>query len=199
MRSTSARLRRNLESIHREVREGDVVIVHDPQPAGLIGPLAELGAHVVWRCHVGYDGVERVDRACLGFHAPLCGGGERACVLARVVRAGMDRPCVAAGDTALDRSVHRQEPGARAALEVLALLGAAEARLPPIGAPAGRRECVDRADVVRERPSAAIPRVPLVVQVSRWDRMKDMAGVLEGVRTARAVRRPRTSCWPGPQ
>ena len=46
----------NLEPVRREIRNGDVVIVHDPQPAGLIAPLVELGAHVVWRCHVGYDG-----------------------------------------------------------------------------------------------------------------------------------------------
>ena len=57
-------LARNLEPVRREIRRGDVVIVHDPQPAGLIAPLAELGAHVVWRCHVGYDGSnEWTDRA----------------------------------------------------------------------------------------------------------------------------------------
>ncbi len=34
---------------------GDVVVVHDPQPAGLIDTLRERGAVVVWRCHVGLD------------------------------------------------------------------------------------------------------------------------------------------------
>ena len=46
----------NIDSVRREVRNGDVVIVHDPQPAGLVAPLVEQGAHVVWRCHVGFDG-----------------------------------------------------------------------------------------------------------------------------------------------
>ncbi|HEU5490661.1 MAG TPA: hypothetical protein VFU84_07690, partial [Gaiellaceae bacterium] len=45
----------NLDRICNEVRSGDVVIVHDPQPAGLIDPLIAKGAHVIWRCHVGYD------------------------------------------------------------------------------------------------------------------------------------------------
>jgi trehalose synthase len=31
---------------------GDVVIVHDPQPAGLIARKAELGRQWLWRCHI---------------------------------------------------------------------------------------------------------------------------------------------------
>ena len=46
----------NLERLRGVVRSGDVVLVHDPQPAGLIAPLVDLGAYVVWRCHVGFDG-----------------------------------------------------------------------------------------------------------------------------------------------
>ena len=38
---------------------------------------------------------------------------------------------------------------------------------------------------------------PLVVQVSRWDAMKDMAGVLQGfARPRRPVAAGRTSSWP---
>jgi trehalose synthase len=37
---------------------------------------------------------------------------------------------------------------------------------------------VRRADVIRDGPAPPVD-VPLVVQVSRWDRMKDMQGVLE--------------------
>ena len=39
----------------RTVRPDDVVVVHDPQPAGLVPALVERGARVVWRCHVGID------------------------------------------------------------------------------------------------------------------------------------------------
>ena len=51
--------RTNAENVARvtgAVRSGDVVIVHDPQPAGLMAPLRSLDARVVWRCHVGHDG-----------------------------------------------------------------------------------------------------------------------------------------------
>ena len=33
----------------------DVVLLHDPQTAGLIGPLKRTGAKVIWRCHIGID------------------------------------------------------------------------------------------------------------------------------------------------
>jgi trehalose synthase len=46
---------RHTKAIASVIRPGDIVIVHDPQPAPLIAPLVETGAIVVWRCHVGLD------------------------------------------------------------------------------------------------------------------------------------------------
>ena len=37
------------------VRPGDIVILHDPQTAGLAPAFRRLGATIVWRCHVGSD------------------------------------------------------------------------------------------------------------------------------------------------
>jgi trehalose synthase len=37
------------------VKDDDVVLLHDPQTAGLIGPLKRTGAKVIWRCHIGVD------------------------------------------------------------------------------------------------------------------------------------------------
>ena len=48
-------LRDQAEQLKRRFREGDVVILHDPQTAGLIPPLVDAGFCVVWRCHVGLD------------------------------------------------------------------------------------------------------------------------------------------------
>ncbi len=36
-------------------RAGDVVVLHDPQVAGLAEQAKRLGCRVVWRCHVGID------------------------------------------------------------------------------------------------------------------------------------------------
>ena len=72
----------DLDAVLEEVEKGDIVVVHDPQPAGLIAPLVARGAHVVWRCHVGYDDGERVDAARLGLPATVRRAGEGACLLA---------------------------------------------------------------------------------------------------------------------
>src|SRR5215471_9915907 len=41
----------NAVELVARVRPGDVVLLHDPQTAGLAAPLAQAGARVVWRCH----------------------------------------------------------------------------------------------------------------------------------------------------
>ena len=41
-----------VELVHRE----DVVILHDPQTAGLAQSVRQTGATVIWRCHVGLGG-----------------------------------------------------------------------------------------------------------------------------------------------
>ncbi len=44
------------QTTDRNLREieitGDVILVHDPQPAGLVLRKRELGRHWVWRCHI---------------------------------------------------------------------------------------------------------------------------------------------------
>jgi len=47
-------LQHNLASLQMVVRQVDVVLLHDPQTAGLVAGVRELGAHVVWRCRRPY-------------------------------------------------------------------------------------------------------------------------------------------------
>ncbi len=45
--------RANQEMNLRDINfTGDVIFVHDPQPAGLIARKKEIGRHWVWRCHI---------------------------------------------------------------------------------------------------------------------------------------------------
>ncbi|MFQ5473651.1 MAG: glycosyl transferase family 1, partial [Dehalococcoidia bacterium] len=46
---------KNARELVNIVRPGDVVILHDPQTAGLVPYMADLGAVTFWRCHVGAD------------------------------------------------------------------------------------------------------------------------------------------------
>ena len=61
------------------VRRGDVVFLHDPQTAGMVGPARELGTSVVWRCHVGVDKPNDSVRGPGTFCAPSCTGQTRSC------------------------------------------------------------------------------------------------------------------------
>jgi len=52
------------------VRPGDIVLLHDPQTAGLTVPLARAGMFVVWRCHVGVEWHNDATRAAWKFLRP---------------------------------------------------------------------------------------------------------------------------------
>jgi len=178
-------LRDNAEELLALVRPGDVVLLHDPQTVGLAPALAEVGAHVVWRCHVGCDiPNEEVERAW-AFLAPGL-AATRLTVFSRAAyvppqcadRALIIRPSI---DVFAVKNQPMPPDVARAILAHTGLLREEPGAPAPLftrgdGVPAH----VSRgADIVRlGSPSA--PDVPLVVQVSRWDPLKDPAGVLSG-------------------
>lgn len=45
----------NLATLLTLIGPGDIVMLHDPQTAGLAPGLEDRGVHVVWRCHVGRE------------------------------------------------------------------------------------------------------------------------------------------------
>ena len=49
---------------------GDVILLHDPQTAGLAAPLLKTGAYVIWRCHVGVDEPNDLSRSAWDFLRP---------------------------------------------------------------------------------------------------------------------------------
>ncbi len=184
-----ATLRRNAVDLLAGVDPGDIVILHDPQTAGLIEPLQEAGAHVVWRCHVGHDQTNGEVSQGWAFLAPYLERAEATIFSrdtyvpdccddgrARVIRPGID-----------PFSPKNQEMHPEVAAAIAIEIGILEGPLPagvaptftrPDGSP-GRVE--HAADV--QRLGRAVPRdVPLVAQVSRWDLLKDPIGVLEGFR-----------------
>jgi trehalose synthase len=166
----------NASSLRASVRSSDVVIVHDPQPAGLIPMLLELGVPVIWRCHVGLDETnEWADRAwaCVrpyveDAHAFVFSRREFAPDWVDGGRLSVIPPSIdplAPKNVPLDPETVASVLGASG---VISYDGK-----PPDG-------LVTRTvQTVREGEPPARD-VPLVVQVSRWDRMKDMIGVLRG-------------------
>lgn len=175
----------NAEELEALVRPGDMVVLHDPQTAGLVPVMRRVGAIVVWRCHIGNDDQRHpLVRRAWAFLAPYL---RRAHATA-FSRAAYVPPCCDAGRARVLRpaidpfSPKNQDLGADAARAILVLAGLLEGPSGPAG-PLYRRDDgspgrVDRgADVMRVgRPPAW--RCPLVVQVSRWDRLKDHLGVM---------------------
>ena len=165
----------NVRPISGEVREGDVVIVHDPQPAGLIEPLVASGAHVVWRCHVGYDGAnEWTERAWTFVQRYIEPAHAHVFSRESFAPEWIDRAGLRAIPPSIDPFTSKNRELADA--EVLGLLRAADL----ISSDSGQIDARvrRRAHVIRAGPPPG-PEIPLVVQVSRWDRLKDMVGVLE--------------------
>ena len=62
--------KRSAEELSRLVEPGDVIYLHDPQPAGLVPAMKEAGLAVVWRCHVGIDEPNGTARAAWDFLRP---------------------------------------------------------------------------------------------------------------------------------
>src|SRR5258708_25292504 len=60
----------NAAELLDQVRPGDIVLLHDPQTAGLAGHLARAGARVAWRCHIGVDWENEAPAAAWGFLPP---------------------------------------------------------------------------------------------------------------------------------
>jgi trehalose synthase len=157
------------------VAEGDVVLVHDPQPAGLVAGLKEQGAVVVWRLHIGADEVDDGVREVWDFLRPYIEPAD-AWVFSRDAFAweGLDPERTATIAPSIDVFAPKNEDIPEE--EVDAILVAAGLLGGEAGAP--ERAIEHRADVLEEAPLP--PELPFVLQVSRWDALKDHRGVLKG-------------------
>ena len=188
-RDTSTRNARELVEL---VRPGDVVLLHDPQTAGLIEPVRAVGAHAVWRCHVGVDHANGLAETAWGFLRPHVLAAD-AVVFSReaYVWDGLDPARVRVIPPSIDAfSAKNQEMEADVASSVLRVAGLEEGT-PPAQPVFSRRDGtparVDRAAELSGSPPLPVG-VPAVIQVSRWDRLKDPIGVLEAFRDGIAQR-----------
>jgi trehalose synthase len=175
----------NAVELTARIRPGDVVLLHDPQTAGLAAPLAQAGARVVWRCHIGVDWENEVTRAGWEFLRPHLAAAE-ACVFSR--RAYVPSWIPAGKAWIIPPSIDpfspkNQQLSAGAVRAILAKLGVLDGAAPMVPATFVRR---DGGEDVVTRPAVIVgegrpgPGDPVLVQVSRWDRLKDMTGVMRG-------------------
>jgi trehalose synthase len=187
--------RGNLDRIRAVVRPGDIVMLHDPQTAGLAPALRDHGARVVWRCHIGCDGANGATRQGWEFLQPYLAAAH-AYVFSRraYVPAWIPSERVFIIPPAIDPLSLKNAPLGRASvLAVMRHIGLLGDRSPNGGVPFTRLDgspaLVSRRALIVQTAPVPHKGVPTVVQVSRWDPLKDMAGVMRGF-AERAERLP---------
>ena len=176
----------NLAALKEVVRPGDLVLLHDPQTAGLAEGLREHGAHVIWRCHVGLDTTTPETDLAWDFLRPYVDQAE-ALIFTRpsYVPGWVDAGKVSIIAPSLDpfsaKNISLDDQDVLATLRHAGLVDLPDG---PGNLDFVRRDGTPGTVRAHHDLIAGGQMVPadarLVLQVSRWDRLKDMGGVLTG-------------------
>ncbi len=173
----------NAELLAERLGDEDVVLLHDPQTAGMVPRLLETGVPVIWRAHIGLDGPNELAREAWRFLIDYVKPAD-AYVFSRPAYTweGLDESKVSVIAPSIDAFAPKNHVMSFTTVTaVLRASGlAADHHHPP-------RAIFERLDgsignvehsarMLEER--ALRLDVPLVAQVSRWDRLKDPAGIL---------------------
>jgi trehalose synthase len=165
-------------------RRDDVLVLHDPQPAGVAASAKARGLPVVWRCHVGIDTTNEYSELGWDFLRPFLEPFVDQYVFTRAEFAPgwIPRERLWAIPPSIDpfnaKNQDLDAPVVHAILSAIGLVrGPVDGPVPYTRNDGSMGRVEHFADVYRTGPSPD-PDMPLVVQVSRWDHMKDMAGVM---------------------
>jgi trehalose synthase len=179
------RCRENAEALVRRVGPRDVVLLHDPQTAGMVPRVLETGVPVIWRAHIGLDMPNDAARDAWRFLIPYIEHAS-AFVFSRLtyVWEGLDRDRTTVIAPSIDAFSPKNQAmsftGITAVLRAAGLAAgdhdSSRAAFERLDGSVGRVE--RRARMIEENGLRL--DVPLVVHVSRWDRLKDPLGVLTG-------------------
>ncbi len=181
-----ATIARNVDGLVAVVRAGDIVILHDPQTTALARSKLPDGVTIVWRCHVGIDAQNEHSARGWAFLRPYIEDVD-AFVFSRAQFAPpwvtSDRLAVIPPsiDPFSAKNALIEPDDVRRVLQDVGLLagGGPDAAVAftrrdgstgAVGAP------VNLLDTGPPPPVT----VPIVLQASRWDVMKDMPGVMIG-------------------
>jgi trehalose synthase len=181
-------LAENAAGLVRRITRGDVVILHDPQTAALVEPLQDAGAIVIWRSHIGTDSITPVSRRAWEWLLPYVVDAD-AFVFSRdqFVPAGLSGGRVHLIAPSIDPTSTKNgfmpPTSVEAILEHVGIVRAKDQRsmLPHFVRRDGVSQVVKRrAEVLRNGSAPRLEVDPLVLHLSRWDRLKDPVGVMRG-------------------
>jgi trehalose synthase len=176
----------NAAGIAGDVADGDIVIVHDPQPMPLAGMLRERRAiNAVWRCHIGLDRETERTSAVWRFLQPYADAYDFAVFSAPEYipsflanRAHIIQPAI---DPLTAKNRHI---GLHHTIEILACSGLAVAPGPLLAEPLEHRAQRLQRDggwrLATSPEDFGLLTRPIVTQVSRWDRLKGFLPLMHG-------------------
>ena len=172
-------LQREGQSLAETVASGDVVVLHDPQVAGLVPAAKELGVTVFWRSHIGADEADDVVRGAWTFLRPYVDHAD-GLIFTRdaYVWEGLPSDRVAIIPPCIDPfSTKNLELDDEQIAAILAVAGIASGPPPEGGTSTDPAVTLE----ARRRNGKPIdPGATIVAQIGRWDRLKDPVGVLDG-------------------
>jgi len=176
-------LESNARALLQMVSPRDVVILHDPQTVGLAPALARHGCRVIWRCHIGVDEPNEAARRAWDFLRAYVSAAE-ACVFSRRAYAweGLDPDRLAFIAPAIDAFTPKnQELDGETTRAILARCGVLEGGDGKAASFLRGDGSIGRVTMEVEKFEESSPPEdgPLVVQVSRWDPLKDPIGVMK--------------------
>ncbi len=145
--------RKFADQMHETLAEADVVIIHDPQPAAVIGHIPRRKGRWVWRCHIDISRPQRSVWNYLRKHV-----------------------------VAYDSSIFSMQRFSQRLPHIQYLI-------PPSIDPLSEKNMDLSAQEVLEEisPFNLTPDIPLLLQVSRYDRFKDPIGVIEAYKMVRKL------------
>jgi trehalose synthase len=191
---TSAQLAAELQG---RVADGDVLVVHDPQPLGAGARVrASRRITAIWRCHIGVDENLAQTRAAWDFLAPDLAPYDLSLFTAAEYVPPQLAGAVSIVRPALDPLSHKNRE-----LTIHKLVGIlVDAKLvaehgpaivPPFEHPTLRLQADGTLSPALLPEEIGLLFRPIVLQVSRWDRLKGWRPLLDGfVRLKRAHGRP---------
>jgi trehalose synthase len=181
--ATNAGNARQLEGL---VRDGDILVVHDPQPMPLAGMLRSLrDIATVWRCHIGLDEENAATRAAWSFLAPYAADYDLAVFSAPEYVPPMLTARARVIHPAIDPlSPKNRDLHLHAVVGILANAALAVAPGPVVQPPFPH--IAQRLQADGNWSAAVLPADigllirPIITQISRWDRLKGWLPLLHG-------------------
>lgn len=177
--------KKNLQAALARISDGDILVIHDPQPMPLAGMIrAERNVKCVWRCHIGLDKSTPVTEAVWGFLKPYFQDYDQFVFSLKeyILPELADRTSLI--PPAIDPLSHKNRTlQMHKALSILSQAGILE--------PSNARLYDDyEFQVRRVGPDGSFGKVnepfpmemiyrPIITEISRWDRLKGFRELME--------------------